>query len=233
MEKTSLPFGVAFVSMSEITRYVPQFTIDVGQLGKAKRGDWVKLAVRFPHRCDYCGKGCQREGTTECEFISAKISGLNPGLSVLTCRILSVPAHTTHHSLAFEDDLTVGLQYVLGYVEMPAGPVVEQSTGRVNYGTAAEEHLLTGVKPAPTIINAEDQRLRDAVKNLPALAPSAGKRYWLRNGAVVTVWTERGGVWIGKADDGDELEWTPAGAHAGGNRDFDIVRDPTAKEVFA
>jgi hypothetical protein len=232
MEKTTLPPFVAFVSNSEVTRYVPQFTINVGQLEKAKRGDWVKLLVRFPHRCDYCGKGCQKEGTTEWEFISAKLSGLNPGAGLFKCRILSVPTQTTHHSLVFEDDLTLGLQYVLDYIEMPTGPVVEQTTGRVNYGTAAEEHLLTGVKPAPAIINAEDQKVRDAVKNLPALPPAAGKRYWLRNGAVVSVWTERGGVWIGKADDGVELEWTPAGAHAGGNRELDIVRDPTAKEVF-
>lgn len=234
MEKTSLPAGVTFVSMSEVTRYVPGFTINVGNLERAKRGDWVRLLVKFPHRCDYCGKGCGMESKTEVEFISAKISGLNPASNLFKARILSYPEHGAQHGLAYDDDFTLAMNYVLDYVEQPTGPVVERTAKgeviRTNYGTAAEEHLLTGEKPAAVPINAEDQKLRDVVKTLPPLAPVAGKRYWLRNGAVAVIWTQRDGKWIGKTEDGAEFEWNTAGAHASGNREFDIVRD--LKEVL-
>lgn len=234
MEKT-LPLGVAFVSAGEVTRYVPNFTINVGQLGRAKRGDWVRLLVKFPHHCEYCGQGCGQEGKTAWEFLTAKISAVNAAASLVSCRVLSVPAQTAAHTLAFDDELTLRTDYVLDYTEMPTAPVVEPTTGRVNYGTAAEEHLLTGVKPEPKAINAEDQRLRDAAQQLPPLAPVAGHRYWLRNGAAVEVWTQRAGVFLGKVlEGGQEVEWTATGTHAGGNRDYDIVqRDPTAKEVLA
>jgi hypothetical protein len=231
-EKTTLPPFVLLVSVAEVSRFVPTFVVNIGDVYKAKRGDWVRLMVKFRHHCEYCdapdGKNCRKEGSTDYEILSGKIAGVNaitPGRTGLAkVKILSNPAQTRIHSLSYGDEITLAIDYILDYIELKPDRVAE------------EDYLLTGVAPEPRAINAEDQKLRDRVKSMPALAPAIegagrGKRYWLRNGAAVTVWTQRGQVFLGKTDDGVDLEWNAAGQNA--DRQFDIVKDPKVSEVLA
>ena len=255
-EKTTLPPFVLFVSVSEVTRYSPNFIVNVGDLQHAKRGDWVRLMIRFAHQCEYCGKvpSCGKELTTDTEMLSAKLWAPLSTANLAKVRILSRPNYTARHSLDYQDDLTLSASYILDYVPLKPDRVQE------------EEYLLTGVAPSAAPIFVKDQRiqhqpdckcdectgrraprplydgalenqkLRAAAQSLPPLAPQVGRRYWLRNGAEVEVWTFRAATYygkvVGKFDNGMELEWTEAGAHTLGNREYDIVKDPKVSEVI-
>lgn len=255
-EKTTLPPFVLFVAVTEVTKYSASFIPNVGNLGHAKRGDWVRLMIRFTHLCEYCNKvpSCGKELKVETEILSAKLWAPISAANLAKVRILSRPNYTARHSLDYQDDLTLSASYILDFVPLQPERVSD------------EEYLLTGVPPtAPPIFvkdqhvqhqpdckcdectgrkargplydgATENQKLRTAAQTLAPLAPQVGRRYWLRNGAEVEVWTFRAetyyGKVVGKFDNGMELEWTPAGAHTLGNREYDIVKDPKVSEVI-
>lgn len=254
MAEKTLPAGVAIVDTNEISSLVPNFTLHVGDLGRARRGDFVRLLLKFSEPAQE-GREANSKAT---EFVTCVVTSRTPG-GLLKAKVYSRPEKTLFHSVDHGDELTLGDRYVLSH---------EISTDQI---LAKVEPFLSGQKPKVVPLNIEDAKLRAAVDKLPAIPPQQGGIYWLRNGAVVRVWTwqtrkqvtcqacgrqllganiqnemcpnTRGyhswveadySVWLGGSDDGAAIEWTQDGSHAGGLRDLDIVKDPTrSSEVVA
>lgn len=252
MSEKLLPPGVSIVDSSEAGSLIPTFTLKAGQLNLAKRGDFVRLLLKFTET---------REGSEPnpkaTEFVTCVVTG-KTGNGLLRCKVYSKPEKTRFHSVDYDDELTLADRHVMSH---------EVSDDKI---IAEIQPFLTGVKPEPIPINAEDAKLRQATQNLAPLTPEPGKQYWTRNGTLVTVWTyqtqkivlcgacnrqslgskvqnemcpvtrtyhnwverERS-VWLGGSSDGAAIEWNPNGSHAAGIRDLDIVKDPRANEVVA
>jgi hypothetical protein len=230
MPEKTLPAGVFIVDTNEATGLVQNLKIDVGLLDRARRGDFVRVLLKFKKPAVPevpAGKNPNTqppipgipENPRAHEFITVVVANRTPQ-GFLKGRVISRPQFTQLHSITYGDDLTISDRYVISH---------EQSTP----ATAQEmEPLLTGVIPDAAPINAEDAKLRDAIKNLPPLAPNAQQQYWLRNGTLVTVYMFHAGVWVGAGNNGTNYEWLATGAHAGGQRELDIVKDPKASEVL-
>ena len=252
MSEKLLPPGVSIVDSSEAGSLIPGFHLQVGQLNLAKRGDFVRLLLKFTET---------REGAEPnlkaFEFITCVVTG-KTGNGLLRCKVYSKPEKTRFHGVDYGDELTLADRHVMSH---------EVSSDKV---ISAIQPFLTGVQPQPIPINAEDAKLRQATQNIAPLSPEPGKQYWTRNGTLVTVWTyqtqkitacrgctrqllgsniqnemcptlrtyhdwrelERS-VWLGGSADGAAIEWNSNGSHAGGIRDLDIVKDPRANEVVA
>ena len=215
MDKT-LPSGVSIVDSSEATGLVPSLSLNVANLDRAKRGDFIRLLVKFkiPATSE------TPENPKATEFVTCLVAAKTPN-GLIKAKVFSRPEMTYCHSLTYGDDLTVAERYVLTHEVSD----VKQA--------AEVEHVLTGVIPEAQPINAEDAKLRAAVRDFPPLQPEMGGEYWLRNGVRVRVWGFHAGVWVGGVpiQGMATLEWTALGAHAGGNRDLDIVKDIRASEV--
>lgn len=227
MAEKTLPPGVTIVDTNEAGGLIPNLTINVGNLDRAKRGDFVRLILKFktPAVAEVpAGNKNQPaipgvpENPKATEFVTAVVAGRTSG-GLLKVRVYSRPRLTQIHSVTYGDDLTLSDRYVISHES--STPELAQSL----------EPLFTGV-PEATPINSEDAALRAATKNLPPLAPNPRQQYWLRNGVLVTVHMFHAGVWIGAGQDGTNYEWLATGAHAGGQRDLDIVKDPRASEVL-
>ena len=215
MPEKILPPGVAIVDTNEATGLVPNLGINVGNLDRAKRGDFVRLLLKF--RIPPTAETPENPKATE--FITGVVSGrTNSGL--LKVRVYSRPEFTARHGVNYGDDMSLNDRYVISH---------ESATDAV---AKEVEHVLTGVIPQDVPINSEDAKLRNAAKSLPPLAPNPQQQYWLRNGLLVTVYMFHAGVWVGAGNDGSNYEWTATGAHSGGVRDLDIVKDPRASEVL-
>jgi hypothetical protein len=171
-EKT-LPLNASIVDSNEISSYVPNFVLKVGTLGTAKRGDFVRILTKMQvsHHT-----GDPGEVMRESEFVSCVVTGKTPA-GLLKCKVFSRPEKTHLHSIEYGDELTLSERYILSHE-----PATDQTVAEV-------EPFLTGVRPQPIPINSEDAKLREASQKLPPLAPQPGRRYWLRNGALVMVWT--------------------------------------------
>lgn len=215
MAEKTLPPGVAIVDTNEASGLIPNLTINVGKLDQAKRGDFVRLLLKFktPATAE------KPENPKATEFVTGVVSSRTGG-GLLKVRVYSRPEFSARHSVTFGDDLTLSDRYILSH---------EQSTPAI---AQEVEHVLTGVIPDAAPINAEDAKLREAAKNLPPLGPNPQQQYWLRNGVLVTVYMFHAGVWVGAGQDGTNYEWLATGAHAGGQRELDIVKDPRASEVL-
>jgi len=217
MPEKILPPGVVIVDTNEATGLIPGLVINVGMLDRAKRGDFVRLLLKFrtPASLNFA------ENPKATEFLTAVVASKTPA-GRLKVKVFSRPEKTQFHSVTYGDDLTLSDRYVLSHESSSLSQVAEV------------EPFLTGIIPISQPINAEDAKLRAATQSLPPLTPEPGREYWLRNGALVTVHAFHAGVWIGSpVEGGATLEWSVSGAHAGGNRDFDIVKDPRASEVVA
>jgi hypothetical protein len=215
MAEKILPPGVTIVDSNEATGLVPGLTLKVANLDTAKRGDFVRLLVKFPNPAANVRPWIER---LTCVVINRMAAGAGP----LRIKVYSRPEMTHLHSIDFGDELTVGDRYILAHE-----PSTEKQISEV-------EPFLTGVIPETKPINAEDQKLRDAVKNYPPLQPETGREYWLRNGMRVRVFAYHAGVWIGSpVDGGATLEWAMNGTSMTNDREFDIVKDPKASEVVA
>ena len=228
MAEKTLPSGVAIVDTNEASGLVPNLVINVGNLDRAKRGDFVRLMLKFKTPAiPEVPAGNKNQpaipGTPEnpkaTEFVTAVIASRTPG-GLLKVRVYSRPRLTQYHAVTYGDDLTLSDRYIISHE--PSTPELAQSL----------EPLFTGVIPQATPINSEDAALRAATQNLSPLAPNPQQQYWLRNGALVTVYMFHAGVWVGAGNDGINYEWTATGAHAGGQRELDIVKDPRASEVL-
>ena len=224
-----LPPGVIIVDSGEATGLVPNLPLSVAHLGSAKRGDFVRLLVKFTSP-GVIGFPAGPNPVTQpaipeipanpraTEFITAVVAS-RTGNGLLKVKVYSRPRNTQIHSITFGDDLTISERHVISHES-------------VTLSQAAEvEHVLTGVIPESRPINAEDAKLRAAVRDFPPLQPEMGGEYWLRNGVRVKVWGFHAGVWIGAPEGGAAIEWTGLGAHAGGNKELDIVKDIRATEV--
>lgn len=228
MAEKTLPPGVAIVDTNEASGLIPNLSINVGKLDQAKRGDFVRLLLKFktPAVPEVPGEGPNRpaipgvpENPKATEFVTAVVATRTGG-GLLKVRVYSKPRQTQFHAVTYGDDLTLNDRYVLSH---------EQSTMEL---AQSLEPLLTGVIPQARPINAEDAGLRAATKNLSPLGPNPQQQYWLRNGVLVTVYMFHAGVWVGAGQDGTNYEWLATGAHAGGQRELDIVKDPRASEVL-
>jgi hypothetical protein len=224
----------------------PATKMQVDFLHLAKRGDLIRFLLKFP---------VPVSDLLDREFVTAVVSKSG---GLIRCKIYSRPEKTQFHGVEYGDELVVNENQVITH---------EQSSATVGKDM---EVFLTGTKPEPIPINAEDAKLRAATQHLPPLKPEAGKQYWTRNGTLVTVWTFRTqetvlcsacgrqmlgsyiqnelcptlrtyhdwvkrqqSFWLGGTQDGAAIEWTPEGAHAGGLKDLDIVKDPRMNEVIA
>lgn len=214
-ETKSFPMGVTYADVSKAMNMAPQFQPKLDTVQLIKRGDPVKVMVQF--RPDTPSEGNPQPRAYE--VLPAFV--LDRQSPIVTLKIASAPQYTHKHGLGFEDVVTAREDFILYHESATAEQV------------KAIEHLLTGVVPAAQPVNEEDRKLREAVKNLPPLAPEVGKRYWLRNGLLANVWTFLSGenVYLGNAPGWDQLRWNQIGASTT-NRDFDIVKDPSANEVL-
>ena len=211
-----LPSGVSIVDSNEATGLVPNLTLRVAHLDRVKRGDFIRLLLKFK----LPAIGDRPENPKATEFLTCLVASKTPN-GLIKAKVFSRPEMTQYHSITYGDDLTLAERYVLTHELSDLKQVAEI------------EHVLTGMIPEPTPINAEDAKLRVATQNVPPLSPVAGGQYWLRNGVLVRVFAFHAGVWIGAPEGGATIEWTGLGAHAGGNRELDIVKDIRASEVIA
>jgi hypothetical protein len=105
VEKNSLPPNVFLCSQDQALSRHPTVKIDVGSLGQATRGDWIRLLIDWP----------EDDGRSN-EFLTAMIKEVTPAMQtagLLKCRILSKPERPDKHTLKYGDDLTIGIGYVL------------------------------------------------------------------------------------------------------------------------
>jgi hypothetical protein len=198
----TLPMNVSIVDTNEATGLQPGLTLKVSTLPLVKRGDFVRLMVKY------------QDGQAKTkEIITCLVTQAAPDL--IQCKVFSAPALTHFHTIEYGDDLTVPERCVIEHESSDAKRV------------ESLEHFLTGVIPPSSPLNAEDAKLRQAAQDLPAIPPQTGRQMWLRNGTVATVWAffDDRQLWEGTAD-GARVEWKADGSHAGGIRDLDIVREP-------
>lgn len=217
MDKT-LPLGIVLATLSDAQALIPTLVPSVGQVDRVKRGDFITLMLKFaPPPVTYVDKeGIQRTAPADpnapkfkTENLTCIVSGVASN-GLISCRVQSHPAYTAVHTVKYGDDFSVYPQYVI--VHEPAMPGDASKTG----------HLLEDLQPIPPIV---------------------GKSYWTRDGATASVWTAMqagqedyllGEVsWpSGVGREGiRNVEWLPDGRNRQGNRDLDIVRDPTVKMV--
>jgi len=132
MEKQTLPAGVTLLTQDQARSRHPNVKIDVGNLGRAQRGDWLRMLIEFP----------LGEGRAD-EFLTAMVKELpfsTEGFgvktnSLLKCRILSKPEYSSVHSLRYGDDLTVGTGYILEHTKATEDEKIRTA------------HLLEDMKP--------------------------------------------------------------------------------------
>ena|SRR5579871_5436509 len=104
-EKNALPSGVILCTQDQARARYPNVKIDVGMLGNARRGDWIRLLVDWPD-------GSARSN----EFLTAMVKEITQAQmasGLIKCRILSKPEHPEKHSLKYSDDITVSVSHVL------------------------------------------------------------------------------------------------------------------------
>jgi len=215
MSTKPLPLGTAFADVSKALNVQPNFTPRLQDLDRLKRGDFVRIMVLF--RPDTPTE--MNPNPPNYEMLTCLVTEKRPSLVAL--KIQAASAFSVKHGLEFGDTITVQEQHILWHESATSEQV------------KAVEHLLTGVIPETQPVNEEDRKLREAVKNLSPLAPVAGKRYWLRNGLVATVWTflDQENCFLGGVTPNDSMRWKPDGSSLA-SRDLDIVKDPTANEVM-
>ena len=82
MEKLTLPAHVALLNQDQARARHPNVKIDVGNLGRAQRGDWLRMLIEFP----------LGDGRSD-EFLTAMVKQPGDGV-LLKCRILSKPEYS-------------------------------------------------------------------------------------------------------------------------------------------
>ena len=220
MSTKLLPLGTAFADVSKALNLQPGFTPRLQDVERLKRGDFVRIMVLSPTQV----ADPPNYETLTCLVIE-KLGHPRPASCTVAVKIQSTPVFTYQHGLEFGDTITVQEQHILWHESATAEQVKQV------------EHLLTGVIPEPEFkdpkVAEEDRKLREVIKNLPPLAPEAGKRYWTRNGLSVGVWTflQDQDCFVGGVTPNDTLRWKRDGTSLV-KRDFDIVKDPTANEVM-
>jgi len=136
--------------------------LSIDQIQNLKRGDLIRFLLVFP---------------TGIEFVTCVATA--KASTLIRCRVYSSPENTRSHGVDYGDELVVNESQIVTH---------EVSNEQVMAGL---QSFLTGVVPEPIPVNAEDAKLRQVTKNLPALTPVAGNQYWTRNGMLVTVWTQQ------------------------------------------
>jgi hypothetical protein len=105
MEKATLATGVVLLTQDQARSRHPNVKIDVGNLGMAQRGDWLRMLIEFP----------LGDGRAD-EFLTGMVKEPGNG-TVLKCRILSKPEYSTVHGLRYGDDLTVHVMHILEHTK--------------------------------------------------------------------------------------------------------------------
>ena len=217
MPEKTLPQGIVLATLSDAQSLIPRLSVSVGQLDRVKKGDFITLMLKFPTPpVAYTDKDGNAQSYVDpqgpkftAEFLSCLVSNLSAN-GLIHCRVVSNPTLTSIHSAKYGDDFSVYPQYVIRHE--PGMPGDASKTA----------HMLEDLQPIPPIV---------------------GKTYWTRDGATASVWTLMqageeqyllGEVsWpSGVGREGiRNVEWLPDGRNRQGNRDLDIVRDPTVKVV--
>ncbi len=227
MDKT-LPPNVSIVSLSEATGILPGLEPRVGNLDKAKRGDYIRLLLKFPNPpVTYRDKDdIERQVTTYTEivdekpverplpkngheFLTAMITQVF-ATGLIKCKVLANPSHAGVHGVHYGDDLTIQQAYVIEHTVSAPGEADRTA------------HLLAELRP---------------------IAPAPGRTYWTRNGATAKIWTAQqdanGSFLLGEVSwpsglgqaGQSNVQWCPDGKHRQGDPGLDIVKDPSVSEV--
>ena len=155
MEKLTLPAHVALLNQDQARARHPNVKIDVGNLGRAQRGDWLRMLIEFP----------LGDGRSD-EFLTAMVKQPGDGV-LLKCRILSKPEYSSVHSLRYGDDLTVGTGYILEHTK---------ATEDEKLRTA---HMLEDMKPMTPLVGKPLWTRNGGVANVWTLLTDAQGAYYL------------------------------------------------------
>lgn len=216
MSTKPLPMGTALANVGQAMNLQPAFAPRTNDVDRLKRGDYVRIMIQFRPETPSEANPKPRNF----EMLTALV--MERRSPIIAVKIQTTPSHTPQHGLEFGDVIHIQEQHVIWHE-----PATPEQVKQV-------EHLLTGVIPEAQPVNEADRKLREAGRNLPPLAPVAGKVYWLRNGLDAKVWGQNpDGSFIGNlAGEAVPLRWLANGRHEN-NLDLDIVKDPTANEVIA
>lgn len=154
VEKQTLPPNVTLLNQDQARSRHPDVKIDVGNLGRAQRGDWLRMLIEFP-----LGDGRSNE------FLTAMVNQVSGEL--LKCRILSKPEYSVMHSLRYGDDLTVNSAYILEHTK---------ATEEEKLKTA---YLLEDMKPMAPVVGKPLWTRNGGVANVWTLLTDAQGAYYL------------------------------------------------------
>ena len=154
MEKQTLPANVTLLNQDQAQARHPNVKIDVGNLGRAQKGDWLRMLIEFP-----LGDGRANE------FLTAMVKDTAAGL--IKCRILSKPEYSSVHTLRYGDDLTVGVAYILEHTK---------ATEDEKLKTA---YLLEDMKPMTPVVGRPLWTRNGGVANVWTLLTDAQGAYYL------------------------------------------------------
>jgi hypothetical protein len=222
----------------------PATRMQIDFLHLAKRGDLIRFLIRFS------------PGNIGTEFVTAVVMGKSNGL--IRSKVYSRPEKTAFHGVEYGDELVINENQVITHEQSTAAVVKDMEvflTGNkpevipINAEDAklraATQHL-PPLKPEAgkqywtrngTLVTVWTFRTQEAV-----LCSACGRQLlgtYIQNEMCPALrtyhdWVKRQqSVWLGGTQDGAAIEWTPEGAHAGGIKDLDIVKDPRMNEVIA
>ena len=154
VEKQTLPHNVTLLNQDQARSRHSNVKIDVGNLGRAQRGDWLRMLIEFP-----LGDGRSNE------FLTAMVNQVSGEL--LKCRILSKPEYSVMHSLRYGDDLTVNAAYILEHTK---------ATEEEKLKTA---YLLEDMKPMAPVVGKPLWTRNGGVANVWTLLTDAQGAYYL------------------------------------------------------
>jgi len=220
----------------------PLAKMQVAQLDAAKRGDLIRFLIKGP---------------AETEFITAVIAEKTPN-SLLRSKVYSMPSKT-FHGVEYSDELTVSINKVVTHEPTSANVLKDMEpflTGTQPEAVpinAEDAQVRAATQKLPPLTPQAGKRYwtrNGLVVNVwtfqtyGTTACAYCKRQLLgsniqteqcpaNQGQYHTWQNQQCSVWIGGSQDGGSLEWNPDGSHAGGIKDFDIVKDPKANEVLA
>jgi len=161
VEKQTLPPNVTLLNQDQARARHPNVKIDVGNLGRAQRGDWLRMLIDFP-------KGENATGPLRGdEFLTAMVKTVSDGGALIKCRILSKPEYSLIHSLRYGDDLTVHAMHVLEHTK---------ATEDEKLKTA---YLLEDMKPMPPVVGKPLWTRNGGVANVWTLLTDAQGAYYI------------------------------------------------------
>jgi len=159
MADKNLPVGVVFVPLNNaVSEFQGKFTPNVSKMGLVKRGDYVKILLKFP---EY-----PKESGNVHEFITCQISSVSPN-GFLRIRIASHPQFQGAHGLRYGDDIVIQQAHVLEH-----DPVTSEVA-------KATEHMLVDMPPLAPEAGKEYWTRNGDTARIWTLMQDQNGQYWL------------------------------------------------------